>query len=80
MYVTKKDLLVLAELEAFVNGSLENVGNIKDDEESKKLEEYWQDFYTRTSDLRDKANKSFLSQQDSREVRKRVKAIVKSQN
>lgn len=78
MYVTKKDLLVLAELEAFVNGSLENVGNLEDDEESKKLEEYWQDFYTRTSDLRDKANKSFLDQQDSREVRRQAQAILKA--
>ena len=80
MYVTKKDLLVLAELEAFVGGSLETVGDLEDSKESKKTTEYWQDFYTRTSDLRDKANKSFLSQQESREVRKQVKAILKAQN
>ena len=77
MYVTKKDLLVLAELEAFVGGSLETVGDLEDSEESKRVTEYWQDFYTRTSDLRDKANKSFLAQQDSREVRKQAKAILK---
>ena len=80
MYVTKKDLLVLAELEAFVGGSLETVGDLEDSEESKKVTEYWQDFYTRTSDLRDKANKSFLTQQDSRKVRKQAKAILKARN
>jgi len=57
---------------------MENAGNIKDNEESRDLVKYWQDLSVRTSDLREKMNRNHLKQQESIEVQKRVRIILKN--
>lgn len=78
MYVSKKDLDTMRELEALVEGNLESVGDLEDSEESQKITEYWQDFDVRVGKLRDKLNKSFFAQEDRKEVRRKATALVKA--
>lgn len=78
MYVSKKDLDTMREIEALVGGNLESVGDLVDSKESIEITEYWQDFNFRVGKLRDKLNKSFFAQEERREVKRKVKALVKA--
>lgn len=68
MYITKQNIDTLYEVEAFIDGQLEAVEN----------PEYWHDLLSRLQEIRKKADKQFLTQQDNKEVKSLAKSIVKS--
>ncbi len=66
MYITKKDIDVMFEAEAFIEGQLDGVDD----------KEYWHSFLSRFQSIRKKAEKQFNNQLYNAEIKKRGRALA----